>query len=352
MTEEILQERRGRLTIVTLNRPRALNALTFGMVRALDAWLDAWSRDDEVAAVVIRGAGGRAFCAGGDIRALHAARQAGDPLTRDFYRAEYRLNHRIKTWPKPYIALLDGIVMGGGVGVSIHGSHVLATGRCRFAMPEVGIGFFPDVGATWFLPRCPGALGMYLGLTGARIGATDMRYAGLASHHVAETELDDLLDALVAAPWSGDARHVADRTIAGFARDPGPAPLAELQGAIDRCLAAGSVEDILDALANEDADWSRETAAALRTKSPTSLKVAFRQLREGARLADFAAAMALEYRLSQRFMAGPDFFEGVRAAVIDKDQAPRWRPATLQQVDAGIVDGYFRPLDEPDLTFA
>lgn len=338
---DIRFEQSGSLGIVTLDRAEALNALTLEMAKLLDAQLVRWASDHSVAAVVIRSAGGRAFCAGGDIRALYEAGRRGDDYIREFYRVEYRLNHRIKSFRKPYVALIDGIVMGGGVGLSIHGSHRIASERALFAMPETGIGFFPDVGGSWFLPRSPGALGTYLGLTGARIGVADMIYCRLATHHIRSGELASALEKLASAE--------VDETIARIAVDPGPAPLAQHRAAIDRCFSAHSVEEILARLDREDGDWARETTAVLRRKSPTSLKVTLRQLRIGAELADFAAAMRMEYRLTQHFMAKPDFYEGVRAAVLDKDQAPRWQPAALADVGDAEIAAFFAPLDEADL---
>jgi enoyl-CoA hydratase len=339
---DVIFESRGRIGVVTLNRPQALNALTLAMVIDIDRRLASWVDDPGIAAVVIRSAGGRAFCAGGDIRALYEAGRRGDAYTRDFYREEYRLNHRIKTFPKPYVALIDGIVMGGGVGLSVHGSHRVASERSVFAMPETGIGFFPDVGGTWFLPRCPGQLGTYLGLTGARLGAADMLYCGIATHHCPSDRFESLLEDL---GRTSVATEVLDR----HATDAAPPPLARHRAVIDRCFAADTVEEILDRLDREPGDWAKETAALLRRKSPTSLKIMLRQLRLGAKLPDFAAAMRLEYRLSQRCVRSHDFQEGVRAAVIDKDQAPRWVPATLAEVDDDTVAGYFAPPDGPDL---
>jgi enoyl-CoA hydratase len=349
---DIRFDRRGALAVVTLDRQQALNALTLAMAEQLDRRLIAWACDPAIAAVVIRGAGGRAFCAGGDIRALFEAGKRRDPYVASFYRAEYRLNHRIATYAKPYVALIDGIVMGGGVGLSIHGSHRIVTERCQFAMPETGIGFFPDVGGSWFLPRCPGALGTYLGLTGARIAAADLLYCGLATHHLRSGDIGSLIGDLEGAAWSGDPGDVVAGVLARYRADPGAAALAQHRAEIDRCFAADSVDGILSRLDAEATSWARDTAAVLRRKSPTSLKVALGQLRRGAQLEDFGAAMRMEYRLSQRFMAAPDFYEGVRAAVIDKDQMPRWQPASLAEVSDEVVARYFAPLDEPDLDVA
>ena len=339
-------ERRGGLCLVTLDRPQALNALTLPMIDGLAALLAAAAGDPGVAAVAIRGSGERAFCAGGDIRALYEARRAGSSLTRDLYRHEYRLNREIAAFPKPYVALIDGIVMGGGVGVSLLGSHRVVGDRAIFAMPEAAIGFFPDVGAGWFLPRCPGRIGLYLGLTGARLGPADMLHAGLASHYVPSARLPALLDALpaaVAAPGRLDA------CLAGFAESAGAPPLAQRRVAIDRHFAGGSVEAILAALEAAGEPWAAEAVAAIRQASPTSLKVTLRHLRSGS--ADLAEVLRAEYRLSQHFVHDGDFFEGIRAAIIDKDRRPRWRPDRLEAVDEARVAGYFAPLAEPDLDF-
>jgi enoyl-CoA hydratase len=348
---DIRFDRSGPLGVVTLDRPKALNALTYDMVVALDDRLAQWAVDPGVRAVLVESASPRAFCAGGDIRALAEAGRRGEALTREFYRREYQLNHRIKTYAKPYIALIDGVVMGGGVGISVHGSHRVVTERCHFAMPETGIGFFPDVGGSWFLPRCPGAIGTYLGLTGARLGAPDLRHCNLATHHLPSHRLVEVAPALAAADWSGDAHAVVSQTLYRLAQSAGLPLLAARQAAIDRCFGANSIEEILARLAAERSDWAQETASTLGRKSPTSLKVTLHLLRRGAGLADFAAAMAVEYRLSQRFIAGHDFYEGVRAVIIDKDQAPRWQPATLVEVDDAMVEAYFAPLREGELEF-
>ncbi len=346
MSDGILFERKGAVGWVVLNRPQALNALTHEMALALDARLAAWS--GEVGAVVVEGAGGRAFCAGGDIRVLYQAMRRGDfALTRDYYRDEYRLNRRIARLSKPYVALVDGIVMGGGVGLSIHGSHRIVGDRVIFAMPETGIGLFPDVGATYFLPRMAGAIGMYLGLIGARLGAVDSLYAGFATHYVASARWRELRAALATV---GPEPRSIERALDGLAADPGVPPLAERRAAIDRCFGAASLAGIFAALEAEDDEWSRATLATLGTKSPTSLAVTFRQLRLGAGL-ELEDAIRLEYRLTQRFVRGWDFPEGVRAAVIEKDGAPSWRPATLTDVDAGAVDALFAPLPEGELDF-
>ncbi len=349
--EELLVERRGALALVTLNRPRLHNALSLAMFHGLAAQRAFWAADPGIAAVVLAGAGERAFCAGGDVVSVYLSARGDGKLAAELFRAEYTLNRDLFRFPKPAIALLDGIVMGGGVGISVHGSHRVATERTIFAMPETAIGLFPDVGSSYFLPRLPGALGMYLGLSGARFGPADCLYAGLATHYVESARLPALVEALVGAEWSGEARAVADEVIAEFASAPGESPVAAQQAAVDRCFAKDSLEEILAALEAEQSAWAEETLAALSKCSPTSLKVAFRQLRAGAGL-DFEAAMIMEYRLSQACVAGHDFPEGIRAAVIDKDRAPKWRPASLAEVGEELVAAHFAPPADGDLAFS
>jgi enoyl-CoA hydratase len=342
---ELLCERRGAAGLVTLNRPQALNALTHGMVLALSRALDEWAGDPAVTRIVVTGAGERAFCAGGDIRHLYDLGKAGrhEEALR-FWRDEYPLNVRIKRYPKPYVALIDGIVMGGGVGISLHGSHRVAGERYQFAMPEVGIGFFPDVGATYALPRLPGATGTYLALTGDRVRGADALAFGLATHAVPSADFAKVTETLVAGEAVEDA-------LARFARPRDEAALAPERRTIDACFTSGSVPEILerlDAAAAQGSAFARKTAATILTKSPTSLAVAREQMRRGGAL-DLEAAMATEFRIVSRIIAGHDFYEGVRAAIIDKDGAPRWRPATLDAVDARVVEGHFADLGPAEL---
>jgi enoyl-CoA hydratase/carnithine racemase len=358
--DEILLGREGGLATLTINRPQALNALTLDNYRRFAPALAAWVEDPSVHAVVVRGAGGRAFCAGGDVRAVYEAGRGigGDPdLTAVFFREEYELIRQIHRFPKPYIAIIDGITMGGGAGISVNGAYRVATQRTLFAMPETAIGLFPDVGATRFLNRCPGHIGRYLGLTGARLRAADALYCGFATHVVAQERVEALIAALAEAERARDGRsEQVAALLAEFASDPSPPPLAALRPAIDRCFAGDSVEPILDALAAEaaaggaDAGWAAETRAGLLTKSPTSLKVTLRQLATG-RDYDLEEALILEYRLTQHMMAGHDFYEGVRAALIDKDQTPRWRPPTLAEIDDAMVATHFAPLGDRELDF-
>jgi len=340
---EILFEQRGPIGLVTLNRPKVLNALTYNMVKQLHPQLAQWAEDDTITAVVIQAAGEKAFCAGGDIRVLHDQGKAGSPEVINFYRDEYRLNRYIKRYPKPYVALMSGINMGGGVGVSVNGSHRVASERLTFAMPETGIGLFPDVGGTYFLPRCPGQIGMYLGLTGARLKVADAVYAGIADAFVPADRHEALLARLV----EGEA---VDAAIAAETEATNDAPLAELRGQIDAAFGAESVDAILQRLDADGGEWPKKTAETIRSKSPLSTRVAFDQIRAGAEL-DFEDCMSLEFRLTNRFMAAPDFYEGVRAVVIDKDQAPKWQPASLDAVTDEQVAGYFASLGTNELAF-
>ena len=348
--DDILFERLGALAVVTLNRPRALNALTLDMIDRFEPQLAAWTEDAEVAAVLVRGSGERAFCAGGDVRAIWESCRADGRLARDFFRAEYRLNRRVHVFPKPYVALIDGVVMGGGVGVSLHGSHRVASERTVFAMPETGIGLFPDVGASYALPRLPGALGLYLGLTGRRLAAADCLYAGIATHFVESAHLDQLVAALAEVVGAELPAAMVERILDLFSTDPAPSDLVARQGAIDRCFGADRLEDVFAALNAEGGQWAIDTLEALGRCSPTSLKVAFRQLRRGAGL-DFDSVMRMEFRISQACVAGHDFPEGIRAVVIDKDNRPRWDPPRLEEVSEALVERHFGPQGAPDLSF-
>jgi len=348
MTDDILFERRGAAGIVTLNRPKALNAVTHGMVRALRVQLDRWADDVAVTRVVITAAGERAFSAGGDIRALADLGKAGrHDEALQFWREEYPLNAAIKNYRKPYVALIDGIAMGGGVGVSVHGSHRVAGDRFAFAMPEVGIGFFPDVGATWFLPRMPGELGTYCALTGERFGIADAIGGGIATHRVPSAEFGSLLDALTGAVS-------VDAVIAAFSESVGEGPIIQRKAAIDRLFGGGRVEDIIDALDREassggvDSAWAKKTAATMRTKSPLSLNLALAQVRRGKDW-DFETCMRAEFRIVSRIVHGHDFYEGVRAVIVDKDNKPRWQPATLAEVSKAEVERHFAPLGGAEL---
>jgi enoyl-CoA hydratase len=345
--DEILLERKGALGIVTLNRPQVLNTLSLAMYRRYDPALIAWEGDPDVRAVLVRGAGERAFCAGGDVVAVYRARAhppgPGD-YKAEFFGEEYRLIRRIHRLPKPAIAFMDGVTMGGGVGVSVNGRFRVATERTLIAMPEVQIGLFPDVGASRFLTLCPGRIGLYLALTGKRIGAADAIYCGFATHYMPRERLADLTEAL-AHPAADIAAALGAR-----AADPGPAPLAALRPAIDRCFAGASVEAIVAALEREDAPWATEAREAIARASPLSLKITFHQLALGQGM-DVEAALTLEYRLTQHCMAGEDFYEGIRALLVDKDKNPRWQHRALAEVSAAEVERYFAPIGDRELRF-
>jgi enoyl-CoA hydratase len=338
LDQEIVFEQRGAAGIVTLNRPKALNALTHGMVLALSAQLDAWAEDGTIKSVVVRGSGERAFSAGGDVRKLYDLGRAEKfAEQRTFWHDEYLLNAKIKAYPKPYVALIDGIVMGGGVGVSIHGSHSIAGDRFSFAMPEVGIGLFPDVGATYALPRLPGAVGRYLALTGARIGREDAAAIGLVRAAMWSDDFASLIEDLAAG-------EDADAVVAGSTMAAEPAPIEPLRPLIKACFSGDSVEDILARLDAAETPGP-QLAATIRAKSPTSLRIALQQMQIGGGLT-FEEAMRTEYRVVARVARGHDFYEGVRALIIDKDNAPRWSPATLDAVSDADIARYFAPLDD------
>lgn len=348
MSEEILFERRGAAGIVTLNRPKALNAVTHEMVLALRAQLENWADDPAVTRVIITAAGDKAFSAGGDIRHLYELGKAGNKdEALQFWRDEYPLNAAIKNYRKPYVSLIDGIVMGGGVGVSVHGSHRVAGDRFSFAMPEVSIGFFPDVGATWFLPRMPGEIGAYCALTGERFNIADGVAAGIATHRIPSARFGALIDGLTGTVS-------VDAVLSAFSEPAGEGPIAAKRDAIDRLFAGDSVEHIVDALGREakaggeSAEWAAKTAATIAAKSPLSLKLALAQVRRGA-VSDFDTCMRIEFRIVSRVIEGHDFYEGVRAVIVDKDNKPRWNPAMLAEVSEAEVVRHFAPLDDGDL---
>lgn len=337
---DVLVETKGALGLITLNRPAALNALNEAMVAGIQRALDAFAQDAGIMHVAIRGAGGKAFCAGGDIRLIHEMGQSGrHQQALDFWHAEYRLNSCIHHFPKPYIALIDGIVMGGGVGVSLHGSHRFAGPDTLFAMPEVGIGFFPDVGASYALPRLPGASGAYLGITGARISRADACILGLATHAVQAGAEAGIIAALAAGE--------APEAVAARFREPaGESAIGAKLGWIDRHFAKADIPAILASLETEAATHAEiaRVLAGMRRKSPMSMAIALEQVRRGAAMS-FDEAMTMEFRIVSRIIHGLDFYEGVRAVIIDKDNAPRWSPADISDIDRAAVEAHFAPLD-------
>jgi enoyl-CoA hydratase len=342
---EIICERRGAAGVVTLVRPKALNALNLPMVRGFAAALDRWEDDDEVTRIVVTSATPRAFCAGGDIRLMHDLGRRGEHAAQlAFWREEYRLNRRIKRYPKPVVALIEGIVMGGGAGLSIHARHRVAGTNVSFAMPEVGIGFFPDIGASFFLPRLPGRTGTFLALTGDRIGLGDVVVAGLATHHVPSERLAALAEALC-------GRDEVAGTIEGFGEPPPPPVRFAATGWIDDCFAAPSLAEIVQRLeaVGREAPAAADVARTMAAKSPTSMAIALRQMRLGPSL-DLEEALAMDYRIVSRICRGHDFYEGVRATIIDRGQRPDWRPARIEDVAAAEIDQYFSGVED-ELTF-
>jgi enoyl-CoA hydratase len=338
---EALIEQRGTAGIITLNRPKQLNALSHGMVTIIYPQMLAWMDDASVTRIIIRGAGEKAFCAGGDIRALYDLGKSGRVHeARPFWREEYTLNHLLKIYPKPIISLLNGIVMGGGVGMSFHGSHRIATEKLMFAMPEVGIGFFPDVGASYFLPRLKHHVGSYLAITGARIGLGDAMDLGLATHAVESAHIAELTDALTAS-------EAVDTILKRFAmRDIPAAPLSEHHTMIAEVFQEPTLPGIIAVLglmALGGSIFAAKTVDMMHQKSPTSMAIALRQMQLGATL-DFAAVMQMDYRIVCRIADGHDFYEGVRAVIIDKDNLPRWSPSRIDDISEDIIAAHFLPL--------
>jgi enoyl-CoA hydratase len=334
VTPDLIVTTQGEIGRVRLNRPAALHALTTDMCLGIMEALATFEADDSVKAVVFDHAEGRGFCAGGDIRMLAESGKGDGVTARAFFHTEYRMNHRLFTYPKPTVAIMDGITMGGGVGIALPCQYRVATENTRFAMPETGIGLFPDVGGGWYLPRLPGKIGMFLALTGARLDGAECLAVGLATHYMAAAVLSDTLTAL-----SSNADDIAG-TLKSHGTGAPLARIVENRTHIDRLFAGDSVAAIASALEADGSAWATKELATLRTKSPLSMAVAMRQLREGASMPDFTAEMAQEYAIGSRVVHTHDFIEGVRALIIDKDNAPQWQPT----VDPAEVDAIFAPL--------
>jgi len=342
----ILTEVADGVAVLTLNRPHALNAINLEMLHAMWDHVIAWRDDPGVHAVIVQGAGNRAFSAGGDVRAVFENR-GDDVFMHEVYRAEYVYDRMIHHYPKPYIPLMNGIVMGGGAGVSVHAApgRRIVTERTIFAMPETALGLFPDMGASHFLARTPGSVGMYLSLTGARIGAADAIHAGFADHHIPSAALDGLIASLRAG-------EDIDAAIARLATDPGPSNLAEIGDAIERCFAADSLSGVIAALEAEDGEWAAKSLELVRAMCPFSQAVTFKDVRMGAGRS-VEECLSTAFRIALRFMDREDYFEGARAILIDKDNTPRWNPETIEMVDPAEVNACFAPLDDrfKELTF-
>ncbi|TPG38626.1 enoyl-CoA hydratase/isomerase family protein [Sphingomonas koreensis] len=339
MSDDVLTVRDGAIARIRLNRPKALHALTTEMCVAMSAALADWRGDLAVEAVMIDHAEGRGFCAGGDIRMLAESGAADGKAARAFFFEEYRLNHRLFTYAKPIVAFMDGITMGGGVGISLPAKYRVATENTRLAMPETGIGLFPDVGGGWYLSRLPGRIGQFLALTGHRLNGAECLALGLATHYLPSDKLDAAKAAI-----AGDPQAI-EPALDGLAIDPPAAAILQHREAIDRLFASDVLEEVFAALAADPGDWAAEQLAILKTKSPQTMKVSLRLLREGAGMHAFADEMRQEYAVGSRVVQRHDFLEGVRAVIIDKDNAPRWDPATPEDVTDHVIDQIFAPLD-------
>ncbi|XP_072301396.1 3-hydroxyisobutyryl-CoA hydrolase, mitochondrial [Eucyclogobius newberryi] len=346
---EVLLQRVGRAGVITMNRPKVLNALNLSMIRTIYPQLKKWELDSDTDLVIIKAIGGKAFCAGGDIRAVTEAGKVGDPLSEDFFREEYILNHAIGACQKPYVALIDGITMGGGVGLSVHGRFRVATEKTLFAMPETGIGLFPDVGGGHFLPRLQGKLGLFLALTGFRLRGQDVHRAGVATHFVDSDKVSSLEQELVTCLSVEDVSKVLDsyqkQSSSGSDK---PFALDKHMANINRLFSADSVEGIMHNLKADGSEFALKQAETLSRMSPTSLKMTFRQLQLGGALS-LKDVLMMEYRLSQACMRGHDLYEGVRAVLVDKDQSPCWSPSSLDQVSDQDLDQCFSSLGPKEL---
>ncbi len=350
MTTDILFEEIGDWGVITLNREKALNALNWDMVKAMRAQLTKWgSGRTTVKAVLVKGEGERAFCAGGDIRWLHDTAKEDPAHACEFFREEYRTNSLIYHYPKPYVALIDGIVMGGGVGISVHGDFRVAGDATLFAMPETGIGLFPDVGGGHFMPRLHDGLGLYYALTGARAKAADCMAAGIATHYAPGDKYEELADALLKTTLGGHAHADIETVLDIYAGDPGHAPVNDIREDIARLFQGHETLDALMAALKQDGgEFAKTTLATLEKMSPTSLRLTFEQMRHGHEL-DFDEVMKMEFRMVRRVMEGDDFFEGVRAQILDKDRNPKWSPASLAEISDKDLAPYFEPLGEAEL---
>ncbi len=340
MTDEVLTRREGVAAVISLNRPKALHALTTRMCEAMIAQLQACAQDDTVGVVIIEHAEGRGFCAGGDINLLRqSALEDGGISGRRFFLFEYRLNHLLFTYPKPVVAFMDGVTMGGGVGIALPARFRVATENTRFAMPETGIGLFPDVGGGWYLSRLQGRMGYFLALTGARLDGSECLYTGLATHYLPSQALEE-------AKRRIGAGHEIDGVLAALAVTAPEPRIAAHESAIRKHFAFATLEEVLASLDGDDSEWAQRELALLRSKSPQACKVALRELDTSLKLETFTQEMAMEYAIAARVLVLPDFAEGVRAVIVDKDNAPKWSPATPEAVREETIAAIFAPLPE------
>ena len=357
MEIEVLFDVDNGVGTITLNRPKTLNALTMNMINQMRLNVSEWISDDAIKLIIIKGAGDKAFCAGGDVRAVRQSIIDYDgvevpELAKKFFYEEYILNHQIHACKKPYLAIIDRVCMGGGVGLSVHGSFRIATERTLVGMPETAIGLFPDVGGAWFLSRLSGKIGTYLALTGRPVHAGDCLALGIATHLVASSSLEELETDLRSNTYGIDPFSEVQKRLKQFSISNSETPILDLKTKIDSCFDANSVEEIISRLRRDKTKFSEETLEMLETKSPTSLKVTLEQLRRGANAKDFGETLTMEFRMSQHFMRGNDFPEGVRALLVDKDQKPYWKPNLLVDVSSTDVAGYFEALPWRELKFS
>jgi enoyl-CoA hydratase len=347
---DLIARREGFAGIIRLNRPKALNAITLEMFRDIDKALDAFEADSDVSVIVLEGAGDRGLCAGGDIRALYDSSKVNGDLGKILWREEYILNARIKKFPKPYVAFMDGIVMGGGVGLSAHSSHRVVTERTKLAMPEVGLGFFPDVGGTWLLSHAPGEIGTYFGLTGQTMNGPDAIYTGFADAVVPSSKLAALREALSKVRPGTTGREVRP-LIDGFATGEKAGPVAAMQTTIDRWFAFDRMQDIVAALKRDGSEIAQATLKTLGEKSPRGMAVTLKLLRLARTASSLEECLVREYRAALEVFRSDDFREGVRAAVIDKDRNPQWSPPSIEDVTPGMVAPYFAEIGADELVF-
>lgn len=339
-----LKAKQGVFGEIILNRPKALNALSYEMIMLMLDKLTTWQQADAIKAVIVRSNSEKAFCAGGDVVNLYHQGLESPTKPMPFFKHEYHLNCLIRDFGKPYIALLDGITMGGGVGISLHGNFAIATENFSFAMPETGIGFFPDVGGSYLLTRCNHNFGNYLALTGKRIGLTDVMQSGLVNYSIKASEQQQFIDLILTSDLTQPVEKVIDDLLTRLSKPELPeSSFFEIQDEVEAIFGLGTIEEIFSALSQLDTSWARKTLSILQSKSPTALKVTLAQMQRGKNLS-MREAMNMEYRIVSRFMEGTEFYEGVRALLVDKDKNPQWAPHRLEDISQIEVDKYFAPL--------